>query len=656
VIFEIFLDTGIMNKFSMMQFFKNPRTSFVSYRRIAMIASLALVVTGISVFVLRGKDNYDIDFTGGTLIQLKLNKPTPVGDIREKLDVIGYPNAEVQNIWATKDVTTASNDSTEFGIRIKNLNDDKSVQKVADDIEHVVDKALFKSINYDESSSYQLTLNEPVDEFVIQSYLTEAGYGSDDILSLYPVGKSGKKYSIKISGLGQENSRTDIINNVTDLFTGLIEMQSLKPVYSDIKDELPDITADSGAQYRSVSTMDLDLKKLVDPGVLEITLLKAGHKDIVVSPRDSSRRETAFRKLQIAGPRDVLDAIKLSTSSLSVPPITLVDNASIQIGLKNNIDEDSLRKRFADSKQLKNKIGEITGIDITANEYIIDMKSLSAAKIQDKIREDLFVAFKNRIYADSTSDVVSKPDPFKRVVSIGSTVASEMKSRAVLALIFACAAIIIYIWFRFGEIKFGVSAVITLVHDVLITVGAVAIAGYFGNIFGDIKMNLPMVAAFLTLIGYSLNDTIVLFDRIRENLAGKNKTITKELINSSINQNLNRTVITSLTTFGVVSALYFVGGTAIHGFAFVMMIGVVVGTYSSIFIASPLLLDWTNVKMVLKIIVIVAFFPIWLAYKFLHKPPTVAAITTTAPAAPKGPTGSKKQNGKKGKKFKPSRT
>ena len=656
VIFEIFLDTGIMNNFSMMQFFKNPRTSFVNYRRIAMIASLVLVVTGISVFVIRGKDNYDIDFTGGTLIQVKLNEPTPVSDIRKKLDIIGYPNAEVQNIWATQDVTTASNDSTEFGIRIKSLNNDKSVQKVADDIQHVVDKKLFKNINYNESSNYQLMLNEPVDEFVIQDYLTEAGYGSDDILSLYPVGKSGKKYSIKISGLGQQNSRTDIINNITDLFTGLIEMQSLTPVYSDIKDELPDITADSGAQFRSVSTMDLDLKKLVDPGVLEITLKKAGHKDIVVSSRDSSRRGSAFRKLQIAGPRDVLDTIKLSASSLSVPPIALVDNASIQIEFKNSIDEDSLRKRFADSKQLRNKIGEIAGIDITANEYVIGMKALNAAKIQDKIREDLFVAFKDRIYVEGTSDEVSRPDPFKRVVSIGSTVAAEMKSRALLALIFACAAIIIYIWFRFGEIKFGVSAVITLVHDVLITVGAVAIAGYFGNVFGDIKLNLPMIAAFLTLIGYSLNDTIVLFDRIRENLAGKNKTISKELINSSINQNLNRTVITSLTTFGVVSALYFVGGTAIHGFAFVMMVGVVVGTYSSIFIASPLLLDWTNVKMVLRIIVIIAFFPIWIAYKFLHKPPTGAAITTTGPAAPKGPTGPKKLKGQKGKKFKPSRT
>ena len=171
-----------------------------------------------------------------------------------------------------------------------------------------------------------------------------------------------------------------------------------------------------------------------------------------------------------------------------------------------------------------------------------------------------------------------------------------MKSRAALALFFACLAIIIYIWFRFGELKFGVAAVLALVHDVLITVGAVAIADHYGNIFGDVKLNLPMIAAFLTLIGYSLNDTIIVFDRIRENLAGKHKTITKELIDASINQTLSRTALTSLTTFGAVAALYFVGGPAIHGFAFVMMVGVVVGTYSSIFIASPILLDWEFIK------------------------------------------------------------
>ncbi|MEE9605723.1 MAG: protein translocase subunit SecF, partial [Candidatus Scalindua sp.] len=203
--------------------------------------------------------------------------------------------------------------------------------------------------------------------------------------------------------------------------------------------------------------------------------------------------------------------------------------------------------------------------------------------------------------------------------SIGATVASEMKSRAFLALFFACLAIIVYIWIRFGEFKFGVAAVLTLVHDVLITIGAVAIADHFGNVFGDVKINLPMIAAFLTLIGYSLNDTIVLFDRIRENLAGKQKAITKELIDTSINQNLNRTIITSLTTFGVVSALYFVGGPAIHGFAFVMMVGVVVGTYSSIFIASPILLDWNIIKKIFRIFFLCITFPFWLPVKLLRK-------------------------------------
>ncbi|GAX59766.1 preprotein translocase subunit D [Candidatus Scalindua japonica] len=663
VIFEIFLGAGIMNNFSMMQFFKNPKTSFVCFRRIAMIASLVLIVIGLSVFVIRGKDNYDIDFTGGTLIQLKLNKPTPVSDIRNKLEVAGYPNAEVQNIWASKDATTASNDSTEFGIRIKSLNKNKSVQKISDDIQNVVDKKIFKNINYIEPSSYHLTLSNPVDEFVIQDYITKAGYGSDDVLSIYPVEKSGKKYSIRISGLTQENTRTDIINNVTDTFTDLVDMLSIKPLYGDIEDELPNIANDvRSTQFRAISTMGLDLKKAVDPNVLQIALKRAGHKDIVVSARESSRRRDTFRKLQIAGPRDVLEAIKLTASSLNVPPIMIVDNSSIQIELKDSIDEETLRKRLQGSSQLKNNFGEITGMDITANEFMIDVKELNAAKIQEKIREDLFVTFEDRIYSQANESEVSKPDPFKRVVSIGSTVAGEMKSRAALALFFACIAIIIYIWFRFGELKFGVSAVITLVHDVVITVGAVAVADHFGNVFGDVKINLPMIAAFLTLIGYSLNDTIVLFDRIRENLSGKNKTITSDLVNSSINQNLNRTILTSLTTFGVVSALFFVGGAAIHGFAFVMMVGVVVGTYSSIFIASPILLDWNIVKKVFRIIAIIIFFPFWIGYKLLHKTPE-ASVAVTAHSTQRGqatpkvpaPKGPKKAKGPKGKRNKPSK-
>jgi len=397
-------------------------------------------------------------------------------------------------------------------------------------------------------------------------------------------------------------------------------MSSVELSFGDIKEELPSVSdAASGAQYRAFSTMDIDLKKPAGPVVLQMELGKEGYTGIVIVRRESTGRRLSLKKLQISGPRNVLELIKQIGRPLNIPSIVVRDNTSIQVELNRDIDERSLKKILLGSKELRKSIGEITGIGTTSREYSVSMKTLSAGKIQEQIRKDLVGIFKDNLYTDRTNKGIALPDPFKKVVSIGATVASEMKSRAFLALFFACLAIIVYIWIRFGEFKFGVAAVLTLVHDVLITIGAVAIADHFGNVFGDVKINLPMVAAFLTLIGYSLNDTIVLFDRIRENLAGKQKAITRELIDTSINQNLNRTIITSLTTFGVVSALYFVGGPAIHGFAFVMMVGVVVGTYSSIFIASPILLDWNIIKKIFRIFFLCITFPFWLPVKLLRK-------------------------------------
>jgi protein-export membrane protein SecD/preprotein translocase SecF subunit len=209
-------------------------------------------------------------------------------------------------------------------------------------------------------------------------------------------------------------------------------------------------------------------------------------------------------------------------------------------------------------------------------------------------------------------------EPLKRVVSIGSTVAGEMKNRAYLALIFANLAIVVYIWFRFGEVRFGVAAVLALIHDVLFTLGAVAIAGYFPDLFGNLKFNLPMIAAFLTLIGYSLNDTIVVFDRIRENMGGR-KMVDAGLVNESVNQTLGRTVLTGLTTFFVVSSLYFLGGSELQGFAFVMLIGIMIGTYSSVFIASPILVYWDTVRKGFGLIFLALTSPLWLPWKILKR-------------------------------------
>jgi SecD/SecF fusion protein len=191
------------------------------------------------------------------------------------------------------------------------------------------------------------------------------------------------------------------------------------------------------------------------------------------------------------------------------------------------------------------------------------------------------------------------PDPFRSVETIGSAVAGEMRNQAILAIFLSWIAIVFYIWFRFGEVKFGLAAVTALIHDVLLTLGAVGVVNALADTpvgaalgFSDIKINVTMIAAFLTLIGYSINDTIVVFDRIRENMGGAKRRVDPEMVDQSVNQILSRTLLTSVTTFVVLMVLYIIGGPVLHGFAFVMAFGVLVGTYSSIFIASPILIGW----------------------------------------------------------------
>jgi SecD/SecF fusion protein len=181
---------------------------------------------------------------------------------------------------------------------------------------------------------------------------------------------------------------------------------------------------------------------------------------------------------------------------------------------------------------------------------------------------------------------------------VGGQIAKETQYQALAAILASLLGIIAYVWIRFQNVAFGLAAVVALIHDVLIVLGAIALSHYVAGALGfmlidNFKISLPVVAALLTIIGYSLNDTIVVFDRIRE-VRGKRSEMNEEMINTSISQTLSRTILTSLTTFIVVFILYVFGGDAIHGFAFALTIGVIVGTYSSIFVASPALLWLMN--------------------------------------------------------------
>ena len=200
--------------------------------------------------------------------------------------------------------------------------------------------------------------------------------------------------------------------------------------------------------------------------------------------------------------------------------------------------------------------------------------------------EDEPPRFANRV-AESLAEVYPDLVPTEQnefilsIDKVGPKVGAELSSDAILAILYALGFILIYISIRF-EFKYAIGAIAALTHDVLITLGVFSVLGY--------EISLAVIAAFLTIVGYSLNDTIVIFDRVRENVKSLKGASIESVINQSINDSLSRTIITSLTTFLVVLILFLVGGEVIHTFSFAMIVGVIIGTYSSIFVASPVVI------------------------------------------------------------------
>lgn len=188
------------------------------------------------------------------------------------------------------------------------------------------------------------------------------------------------------------------------------------------------------------------------------------------------------------------------------------------------------------------------------------------------IVDHLYNSFPDNVPEDKNDFILS-------VENVGPKIGTELSGKAFMAIISALILILIYISVRF-EFKFALGAIIALAHDVLITLGIFSILDY--------EISLTVIAAILTIVGYSLNDTIIVFDRIRENIKSLKQVIYSEIVNRSINETLSRTIVTSLTTLFVVLFLYFIGGEVLHSFAFALIIGIVVGTYSSIYIAAPI--------------------------------------------------------------------
>jgi len=264
---------------------------------------------------------------------------------------------------------------------------------------------------------------------------------------------------------------------------------------------------------------------------------------------------------------------KMSTGRLFNYGVDFAGGTVVQLRFEKKADLDRLRNALKKAG-LKDVVIQDFGSPM---EVLIRMEKSSGSLkgLQDQVTEAV-----EKYYPDNPFEV-------RRVEMVGPKVGRELKEKGIEAIIYALIGILLYISWRF-EFRFALGAVVALFHDVTITAGVFALLRK--------QVDLQILAALLTIVGYSLNDTIVVYDRIRENMAMKRGEGFVPLVNRSINETLSRTILTSLTTFLAVAALWVLGSEVIKGFAFAMMIGIIVGTYSSIFIASPLVVWWEELR------------------------------------------------------------
>ncbi len=236
---------------------------------------------------------------------------------------------------------------------------------------------------------------------------------------------------------------------------------------------------------------------------------------------------------------------------------------------------DQIRKAMDASGIRDSSIQPIRNVDqASSNDVLISLPEQTNEAALDTGREQIV----NALHAH-----YNNPFSVRNVQVVGPTVGKQLEKQAGLATLYSMAGMLVYLWFRF-QLIYGVAAVVACFHDTLITIGAFALTNQ--------EISLTVIAAILTLVGYSMNDTIVVFDRIRENLRMSRREALPDVVNRSINQTLSRTVLTSGLTFMTVLSLYIFGGQVLRGFSFALVVGILIGTYSSIAVAAPMLVSW----------------------------------------------------------------
>ena len=522
----------IKDQVVMLRLIHEPNVNWMGMRKVFFTISVILIVSGLAVFFTRDntKNNkYDIEFTGGTSVQINLKEDVSLSrqDVQDRIMAIGE----------------------------------------------------------------------------------ELGNPALRAANVYSVGESGRQYEITTTATNKTRAVVSFPAGQAQTVEGITA--AVKTAQSEEGRQLANLTIAPDAQNSNTFVVTTSR---VNPSILQNILAKAFPDTEIPEPEIDEVVSNAIRKA-FEGQLEIQQNLQPTIASETKIDESVVESypelAGFIGGLKidcrldrpaslDEVDRRLKDLRFKpDTQNLTFYTYELFGPGIKPVDANQPLDSFTYVSTEPEaglreLTEDEWSRFteneRSRVLA-ATQLETSLP----RVTQIDPSVGGEQKTRALIAIVLSLSAIVAYVWVRFGDVRYGLTAIAALVHDVTITLGAVTACTYLASgplghllLIGDFKIDLAMIAAFLTLIGYSLNDTIVVFDRIREN---RHKAqLTSQTITNSINQTISRTIMTSVTTFVVILVMYVFGGQGLRGFTFAIGFGVIIGTYSSIAIAAPLLL------------------------------------------------------------------
>ena len=553
VIFDIAERKRWLTKLNMMHLIGHTDIDFIRWRGPAIAVSVLISVVGLAACAARGPGLLDIDFTGGSSVQVLFakDKPHDIADIRKTV-------AELEDVA----VSSVGENNLEFKIDTSNQ-DKKFVQD------------FLKDKFGDSLQTYSVAFG-PVTKI-------EAGKEAEE--------------SSKVEGPTVEGPSTlDAAAPEVKPADASQPAPDAKP--DDAKPEQATETPKSSDQSRTrsktiqVASTDTSLA-LAALATAQDEAAKAESEPVVESPaaaEKAAEQKPADEKPPVEKPVDEGPAQKAAEPATTDEQDTtsLVGGSRVALTFPQKISYPPLRDLIdqeLDEMKLTGVNYELSnpkyqfGSDLPFTEWTLSIK-LDTAQTEGLVK--------------GLQSKLSNTPVFPSSNQIGGKVAGDTQLMALYALLASMVIIVIYVWFRFENVIFGLAAVLALVHDVLVTIAFLGMSYYLSPFLGALqvdpfKISLAVVAALLTIVGFSINDTIVVFDRIRE-VRGKSPDLTPHMINLSVNQTLSRTILTSGTVFIASVILYFLGGPGIHAFAFSMVIGVIAGTYSSIYIAAPVLL------------------------------------------------------------------